>query len=238
MIQFVSKLETPTTDAKVVKPYKKKGKGKQLDTKKKLEDVYYRFGAYGSNAVAIAATQVHSGHDKGIVDPFRYKLMPLRSTPHEPMTEFRKQELIDLLRGQPFPTLGVHNIRPMLLSATNCNDLNPECVADHVIVLACWDRCQGTQDTWTVMQQCASVTLVNLNELEPLQTPDGAPAPFPSLQSVWWVNENTAIHLAKKVRFAKKSGFKTQPFTETSCKVMTPYEKAYVQGMRFLKEKA
>ena len=164
--------------------------------------ILYRFGGFGS--VACCLTPTSAG-------PFPYFLYTMVDTPHQEMTEQSKLCLLDTLQGQPFPQLGVNNIRSVLMIATNGKH-----AAHHVVVIAAWPPGESTADTWKVMQTTGSVTFVNLEE--------PTNRLLPHLKSVWWVDGRSPKRLANKLDHATPS--------EIKVKAIQPIKKEGVAKMK------
>jgi hypothetical protein len=181
----------------------------------KKRTVKYRFGAFGATACFLSS-------DDG---PFKYSLKST-DAPHEVVTAKSKVELIEALQGQPFPLLGVCNIRDVLQTLFSKQD--PLVVADHVVVIASWTPSPITTDTWLVMQQTGSVSLVNLEQPVPSIPQDV------SLKSIWFVSDNTAFQLCKQMRKALKH----TPTPQFKVQSLTSYEMLHISMLVFLKERA
>lgn len=180
----------------------------------------FRFGAFGSTGCAIDTTS------SDVSQPFSLRVVNLNSAPHELWTEKRSRDMLDTLKGQPFPSLGVNNIREVLHQATT----GPN-AADHVVLLASWTPGELTHRTWLMTQSVASVTLVNLEEPLPATlTPR-------HLRMLWWVSDlsATAKKLAKKCAYAKKPmyQFKELGFTPI---ILTSFEQLHLDLLNDLRQ--
>ena len=185
----------------------------RVSTKKTL----YRFGGFGSRACCL----VPCSKEKR---PFLYELRELSVSPHQEWTETAKEEVLTVLHGQPFPSLGYNDIRSVL--NVTCNGKH---AADHVVVVTSWPH-QNLDETWEVMQSVASVTLVNLDGVKPDRKR------LPSLNEMWWVEDNTAERLAKKLHFATLASLKSKHSNNQDSKEMklTLFEKKQIEMINYL----
>lgn len=179
----------------------------------------FRLGAYGSTTsflcpITSIKKPLQTDSEKEQTDfkkeqrrtDFVYHLKSHYDTPHQVWTEDTKAELLFLLKGQPFQVQGHNNIREMLQLVTHGA---PEVSADHVVIIACWPLSE-TPDLQNIMQQTASVSLVNLNKKS--ITPDKV--------------ANKLHNLSEKYLIAKKT------------KSRTPYEELQFSMFVFLRERA
>lgn len=174
----------------------------------------YRIGGFGSRACCL----VPCSKEKL---PFLYELQELSVSPHQEWTEKAKEDILTVLQGQPFPSLGHNDIRAVLKLA--CNGRH---AADHVVVIASWPK-KGVPDTWEVMQSVASVTLVNLKEKKPI-----GKQVLPPLNALWWVDKKTAERLAKKLYFATNAALITTSKEEVE--TLTVFEKKQLELIHYL----
>ena len=180
----------------------------------------YRFGGYGSTVCFLSPTMAHP--------PFVHTLGGV-NTPHFALTEKSRSDLLDTLKGQPFPPLGVNNIRDVLTQITT--ERSVEATAHHTVVLACWEPGTVTDDTWTVMQSLGSVTLVNVHEKAKRC---GQNEVTPCLRGVWFLSPFSAAALAKKLKHASRSAVK--PSVPKEIKPFTQYELLHISMLVFLRE--
>ena len=181
-----------------------------LKPKNKNGDVLkYRFGGYGSTVCFLSPTTKFG--------PFPYVLEG-RHTAHQELTEQSRQDLKDVLQGQPFPTLGTNNIREALLQV----GASGGAATNHTIVVAYWEPGPSTADTWNVMQSLGSVTLVNLH-------PDTARViEKHSLWGVWPRSPRTARLLSKHLKILTRTLKKPTEKKKEAVKLFTMGEVLHI----------
>ena len=146
-------------------------------------------------------------------------VMPLDVTPHVVLTDKLVSAYNDILKGQPFPCLGVNDVRLCLKQAFS--GVN---AADYVLILVHWPT-SVCNETFKAIESVGNVTLVNCkpSESQPwLCTPDRVERHLLSL-----------AQLSKRGSAAPAD--KKKPIQKHIQKpLLTPYESHIVEDLKYL----